>query len=701
MKTKRLLIVLAAILLSCGFLNAQTQNDAINDETTQTNDQTDNQTTTDPKDWDGDVNRDQKLNTEDIIAAADSVMENKTSESADVNKDKKVNVADVVSVVYLIQRTNYFLLGTEVPTKDNYTLVDGVTAYESLDKALEAALTIEVAADKTGVLLCPSSWDAKDLVLQNEKDGTIYDFAATDNDISDYDLFQTDKISAAATLKLKSKTAAEDYKKSLTPANSNYFWMGTFMPKSTTFPIALDGEDVAGIVTTYTSLDDAMAKASHAYSSGEWGVVMYPSSWGTKSDLVFLDKTNKKYYALKKKDLSDFPDYTYYETTQKIGAKTTITLSTEADAKAAGATLYGGTTPVNPDPVNPTPTSGYFWMGTYMPTSTTFPKKNGEDVAGIVTTYTSLDDAMAKASHAYSSGEWGVVMYPSSWGTKSGLVFLDKTNKKYYALKKKDLSDFPNYTYYETTQKIGAKTTITLSTESAAKAAGATLYGGTTPVNPDPVTPVNPDPVTPSGIKMTDAVSYVSDGTPGTVTFNLINKTGQKVYLSGKFSMYIKPNNPYNAWGSDGKQTNGTDGMQCNLSGPTYTGDGWPHWWSNPITIDAGKSKAFVMKSFRTYTGNGSTVTYKDTPLSTYFNGKWYFINSNNAGANAAGGTGGILAIKLATAHKDGSKITNSCIFFIASPMKASDSKLVLGKTYNIIIFKANSNNKYWSTIIR
>ena len=573
MKTKRLLIVLAAILLSCGFLNAQTQNDAVNDETTQTNDQTDNQTTTDPKDWDGDVNRDQKLNTEDIIAAADSVMENITSESADVNKDKEVNVADVVSVVYLIQRTNYFLLGTEVPTKDNYTLVDGVTAYESLDKALEAALTIEVAADKTGVLLCPSSWDAKDLVLQNEKDGTIYDFAATDNDISDYDLFQTDKISAAATLKLKSKTAAEDYKKSLTPANSNYFWMGTFMPKSTTFPITLDGKDVEGIVTTYTSLDDAISKASHDYSLGEWGVVMYPTSWGTKSDLVFLDKANKKYYALKKKDLSDFPDYTYYETTQKIGAKTTITLSTEADAKAAGAALYGGTTPVNPDPV--------------------------------------------------------------------------------------------------------------------------------TPVNPDPVTPVNPDPVTPSGIKMTDAVSYVSDGTPGTVTFNLINKTGQKVYLSGKFSMYIKPNNPYNAWGSDGKQTNGTDGMQCNLSGPTYTGDGWPHWWSNPITIDAGKSKAFVMKSFRTYTGNGSTVTYKDTPLSTYFNGKWYFINSNNAGANAAGGTGGILAIKLATAHKDGSKITNSCIFFIASPMKASDSKLVLGKTYNIIIFKANSNNKYWSTIIR
>ena len=108
------------------------------------------------------------------------------------------------------------------------------------------------------------------------------------------------------------------------------------------------------------------------------------------------------------------------------------------------------------------------------------------------------------------------------------------------------------------------------------------------------------------------------------------------------------------------------------------------------------------MRSFRTYTGNGSSVSYTETPLTTYFNGNWYFVNSNNAGANAAGGTAGILAIKLATAHRDGgTKISNSCIFFIASPMKASDSKLVLGKKYNIIIFKANSNNKYWNTIVR
>ena len=119
---------------------------------------------------------------------------------------------------------------------------------------------------------------------------------------------------------------------------SGYFWMGNYMPKSNTFP-TINGKEVEGIVTTYTSLDDAMAKASRTYSAGEYAIVMYPSSWGVKDDLVFLDSANKKYYATKRKNLPDFPDYLYYESTDKIGANTTMTLSTEVVAKAAGATL--------------------------------------------------------------------------------------------------------------------------------------------------------------------------------------------------------------------------------------------------------------------------------------------------------------------------------------------------------------------------
>ena len=119
--------------------------------------------------------------------------------------------------------------------------------------------------------------------------------------------------------------------------------------------------------------------------------------------------------------------------------------------------------------------SGYFWLGNYYPTSLNFPTLNGKEVEGIVTTYTSLDEAMAKASRTYFAGEWAVVMYPSSWGTKDDLVLLDNENKKYYKILRRDLSDFPDYTYYETTIKIVDNTTITLSTESLAKAAGATL----------------------------------------------------------------------------------------------------------------------------------------------------------------------------------------------------------------------------------
>ena len=88
-----------------------------------------------------------------------------------------------------------------------------------------------------------------------------------------------------------------------------------------------------------------MAKVSRVYSAGEWAVVLYPFSWGDlesmgiDDDQVFLDSANKKYYATKQKNLPDFPDYLYYESTEKIGANTTITLSTESLAKAAGVTL--------------------------------------------------------------------------------------------------------------------------------------------------------------------------------------------------------------------------------------------------------------------------------------------------------------------------------------------------------------------------
>ena len=108
MRKLRFLTVLAAILLSCGIANAQTVK--------------------------GDVNNDGKLNTLDVTAAADSIMDDKKSGLADVNKDQKVDAADVVTVVKLIQETDYFYLGTQEPTSKNYTTLEGVTTeYESID----------------------------------------------------------------------------------------------------------------------------------------------------------------------------------------------------------------------------------------------------------------------------------------------------------------------------------------------------------------------------------------------------------------------------------------------------------------------------------------------------------------------------------------------------------------------------------------
>ena len=103
----RLLTVLAVMLLSCGIANAQTVR--------------------------GDVNLDQKVDGEDITALADSVMKDNQSKRLDLNRDDKVNVADVVKVVNMIQNPIYFYLGTQEPTSENFTTLEGVSReYETL-----------------------------------------------------------------------------------------------------------------------------------------------------------------------------------------------------------------------------------------------------------------------------------------------------------------------------------------------------------------------------------------------------------------------------------------------------------------------------------------------------------------------------------------------------------------------------------------
>ena len=147
MRKIRFLIMMAAMLLSCGIANAQGS------------EATDGQTTT---------------------------------LKGDLNEDGRVNAADVTVLVGIIMNTDYFLLGTdtEMPNRSNYTTIGGVvTTYKSIDDVLKAAPKVSLKADQRGTLLCPESWDVTDLVLQNEGDGVFYALTAAATDISGYNLF--------------------------------------------------------------------------------------------------------------------------------------------------------------------------------------------------------------------------------------------------------------------------------------------------------------------------------------------------------------------------------------------------------------------------------------------------------------------------------------------------------------------------------
>lgn len=75
----------------------------------------------------------------------------------DVNKDGRVDVADIVAVIDLMQIGQFFYLGTTQPTADNYMTLPGVVAsYTSINEAIGA--TAFVKAGETLYMLCPVGW---------------------------------------------------------------------------------------------------------------------------------------------------------------------------------------------------------------------------------------------------------------------------------------------------------------------------------------------------------------------------------------------------------------------------------------------------------------------------------------------------------------------------------------------------------------
>lgn len=507
----------------------------------------------------------------------------------DLNGDGKVNAADVTVLVGIIMNTDYFLLGTdaEVPNKSNYTTFGGVvTSYKSMDDVLGANPKVSLKADQRGILLCPESWDVKDLVLQNEADGTYYALAAADTDISDYNLFQTEKVAGEAEYVLKTKAEAEAYVISIT----DYFLLGTEEPTKDNYT-TLDG-----VVTTLKSLADALKAALTVKVAAEEAAILFcPSSWVAEEVLVLQDEEDGTYYELSKAE-TDISDYALFQT-EKIAEAATLILKTKADAEKYLESLN------HKDPE-------YFWLGNTYPTKNNFPTLGGKEQEGIVTTYTSLADAMAKASRVYAANEQAVVLYPSSWGDKDDIVFLDAANKKYYEVTKKNPSDFPDYKYYETVNKIGVNTAITLSTESEAKAAGATLYVKTeeTPV----VTPVDPGPSDPDPVVIpTPPVtggSYAQYTGGNGIRFVITNNTGVEARFNGKVILNVS-RNP-NDW------ANSTQ-VNANMHAPT---SGTSHAY-NDIIIPAGQS----------YTSPEiTTIDGIYMPAVNFTDGSWYLMNSDN-----------------------------------------------------------------------
>ena len=328
MRKMRLLTVLAAMLLSCGIANAQTVK--------------------------GDVNNDGKLNTLDVTATADSIMDGKRSGLADVNKDQKVNAADVVTVVKLVQETNYCYLGKLKPTKDNYTIIDGVyTNLNSIDQVVAGySINILLAANQSGFFCCPSSWNARDLVIQELETGKFFALNAIDNDIADYDVFQTEKVTEAAEYRLKKKADAEAYKEIL----SKYFYLGTQEPTRQNYTT------LEGSTTQYESLDKVLqAKLTLSIEYDERGFLLCPSSWNAKN-LVLQNDNNGDFFELTKIQ-TGLSGYTLFRTEKVEGGAVTV-LKTKAAAEEYYKKLH----------------PKYFWLGNTMPTSKNFPTIEGVEV---------------------------------------------------------------------------------------------------------------------------------------------------------------------------------------------------------------------------------------------------------------------------------------------------------------------------------
>ena len=135
---------------------------------------------------------------------------NNTPVKGDVNEDGTVDVADIVAVIDIMKNgggtatVGYLYLGTTKPTAANYKTLPGVvTSFASIDDAIGTKAS--VAAGQTIYMLCPAAWVKGKKVTLEDKSGNIVDFLDEKDEttISDYVIYKTQAWSGANDVTLK------------------------------------------------------------------------------------------------------------------------------------------------------------------------------------------------------------------------------------------------------------------------------------------------------------------------------------------------------------------------------------------------------------------------------------------------------------------------------------------------------------------
>ena len=183
-----------------------------------------------------------------------------------------------------------------------------------------------------------------------------------------------------------------------------------------------------------------------------------------------------------------------------------------------------------------------------------------------------------------------------------------------------------------------------------------------------------------------EPVQTVETAPANGMKFNLVNKTNETVYFSGKLKLYIKQNGA-DVWDNDG--------FEIHLCGPDDISDGWPHFRKNNYSLAPGQSKELTVTEIKKYVGTGSPniVNTVTEPISKYVGLSFVSTDKGDAFPNIA-----IPAVKLGVSVTDNRKISNSAFILHVKPISG---QVQLGKTYDLIIdaikpgYKPNADKLY------